>query len=183
MTIVMVTHERPLAERFADRLATMGDGKLLSASDSSTEAAPMKPRDLTDLALRNLREAILRNALTTLGVAVGVASLVAMLSLGVGFQELASQTPFAKRPVRHYFRHAKKQLSRHGAPAARTPSPTSLLAFWTKTRARKSRSFPMSSRSIHRCASSPKCASTTNRSPPWLPACRTLRAILARSTA
>jgi len=32
MTIVMVTHERPLAETFADRLATMGDGKLLSAS-------------------------------------------------------------------------------------------------------------------------------------------------------
>jgi putative ABC transport system permease protein len=51
----------------------------------------MKPRDLTDLALRNLREAILRNALTTLGVAVGVASLVAMLSLGVGLQELAAK--------------------------------------------------------------------------------------------
>ena len=32
MTIVMVTHERPLAERFADRLATMGDGRLLSIS-------------------------------------------------------------------------------------------------------------------------------------------------------
>ena len=31
MTIVMVTHERPLAERFADRLAIMGDGKLLSS--------------------------------------------------------------------------------------------------------------------------------------------------------
>jgi putative ABC transport system ATP-binding protein len=30
MTIVMVTHEHPLAERFADRLAVMGDGKLLS---------------------------------------------------------------------------------------------------------------------------------------------------------
>jgi putative ABC transport system ATP-binding protein len=30
MTIVMVTHERPLAEKFANRLATMGDGKLLS---------------------------------------------------------------------------------------------------------------------------------------------------------
>ena len=30
MTIVMVTHERPLAERFADRLATMGDGRLLT---------------------------------------------------------------------------------------------------------------------------------------------------------
>jgi putative ABC transport system ATP-binding protein len=32
MTIVMVTHERPLAEQFADRLAIMGDGKLLSTS-------------------------------------------------------------------------------------------------------------------------------------------------------
>ncbi len=51
----------------------------------------MKYRDLSDLALRNLREAILRNALTTLGVAVGVASLVAMLSLGVGLQQLASK--------------------------------------------------------------------------------------------
>jgi len=51
----------------------------------------MKPGDLGELALRNLREALLRNSLTTLGVAVGVASLVAMLSLGVGLQELASK--------------------------------------------------------------------------------------------
>ena len=51
----------------------------------------MKSRDLSELAARNLREAVLRNALTTLGVAVGVASLVAMLSLGVGLQTLASQ--------------------------------------------------------------------------------------------
>jgi putative ABC transport system permease protein len=51
----------------------------------------MKGRDLTELAVRNLCEAVLRNSLTTLGVAVGVASLVAMLSLGVGLQTLASQ--------------------------------------------------------------------------------------------
>jgi len=51
----------------------------------------MTARDLTELAVRNLREAILRNSLTTMGVAVGVASLVAMLSLGVGLQALASQ--------------------------------------------------------------------------------------------
>ena len=50
----------------------------------------MKFRDMTDLAVRNLREAVLRNSLTTLGVAVGVASLVAMLSLGVGLQQLAT---------------------------------------------------------------------------------------------
>jgi putative ABC transport system permease protein len=51
----------------------------------------VKARDLSELALRNLREALLRNSLTTLGIAVGVASLVAMLSLGVGLQALASQ--------------------------------------------------------------------------------------------
>jgi putative ABC transport system permease protein len=50
----------------------------------------MKRRDLGELALRNLREAVLRNSLTTLGIAVGVASLVAMLSLGVGLQNLAN---------------------------------------------------------------------------------------------
>jgi putative ABC transport system ATP-binding protein len=32
MTMVMVTHERALAENFADRLEIMGDGKLLSTS-------------------------------------------------------------------------------------------------------------------------------------------------------
>jgi putative ABC transport system permease protein len=51
----------------------------------------MKARDLTDLALRNLRESALRNALTTLGVAVGVASFVAIISIGVGLQQLASK--------------------------------------------------------------------------------------------
>jgi putative ABC transport system permease protein len=51
----------------------------------------VKTRDLTELAVRNLREAVLRNSLTTLGVAVGVASLVALLSLGVGLQTLASE--------------------------------------------------------------------------------------------
>lgn len=51
----------------------------------------MKLRDLTELAGRNLREAVLRNSLTTLGIGVGVASLVAILSLGVGLQQLANK--------------------------------------------------------------------------------------------
>jgi putative ABC transport system permease protein len=51
----------------------------------------MKLPDLTELALRNLRESLLRNSLTTIGISVGVASLVAMLSLGVGLQQLASR--------------------------------------------------------------------------------------------
>src|SRR5207248_2178559 len=51
----------------------------------------MKRSDSFELAARNLRESVLRNSLTTAGIAVGVASLVAMLSLGVGLQALASK--------------------------------------------------------------------------------------------
>jgi len=47
--------------------------------------------DVTDLAVRNLRESVFRNSLTTIGISVGVASLVAMLSLGIGLQQLASR--------------------------------------------------------------------------------------------
>src|SRR5258706_3316683 len=42
MTIVMVTHERHLAERFADRLATMGDGKLVTTLDSQRTGAGVR---------------------------------------------------------------------------------------------------------------------------------------------
>ena len=51
----------------------------------------MKAYDLLELAGRNLREAVLRNSLTTLGIGVGVASLVAMLSLGAGLQRVVSR--------------------------------------------------------------------------------------------
>jgi putative ABC transport system permease protein len=47
--------------------------------------------DLTELALRNLRESLLRNSLTTIGISVGVASLVAMLSLGTGLQQMLAR--------------------------------------------------------------------------------------------
>jgi putative ABC transport system permease protein len=51
----------------------------------------MTSRDLFDLASRNLRESVVRNGLTTAGIAVGVASLVAMISLGIGLQQLAGK--------------------------------------------------------------------------------------------
>ncbi|HET9838494.1 MAG TPA: ABC transporter permease [Candidatus Angelobacter sp.] len=51
----------------------------------------MRAYDLVELAGRNLREAGLRNSLTTLGIGVGVASLVAMLSLGIGLQKLVNR--------------------------------------------------------------------------------------------
>ena len=51
----------------------------------------MKIADLSELAVRNLKESLLRNSLTTVGISVGVASLVAMLALGIGLQKLASR--------------------------------------------------------------------------------------------
>jgi len=85
----------------------------------------MKLRDMTELAVRNLREAILRNSLTTLGVAVGVASLVAMLSLGVGLQQLASSRLTKSGLFDSIFVTAKSNLRGPGAgpPATRAASP------------------------------------------------------------
>ncbi len=84
----------------------------------------MKLRDLSDLAFRNLREAILRNSLTTLGVAVGVASLVAMLSLGVGLQQLATSRLAKSGLFDSIFVTPKTNLRGPGGgpPATRTPS-------------------------------------------------------------
>jgi len=86
----------------------------------------MKLRDMTELAVRNLREAIFRNTLTTLGVAVGVASLVAMLSLGVGLQQLASGRLTKSGLFDTVFVSPKLNL-RGGPPAAATQQPATRL--------------------------------------------------------
>jgi len=84
----------------------------------------MKFSDLGDLAFRNLRESVLRNSLTTLGVAVGVASLVAMLSLGVGLQQLATSRLAKTGLFDSIFVTPKTNLRGPGAgpPATRMPS-------------------------------------------------------------
>ena len=86
----------------------------------------MKLRDMTELAVRNLREAIFRNTLTTLGVAVGVASLVAMLSLGVGLQQLASNRLTKSGLFDTVFVSPKLNL-RGGPPAAASQQPATRL--------------------------------------------------------
>ncbi len=84
----------------------------------------MKLRDLTELAGRNLREALLRNSLTTLGIAVGVASLVAMLSLGVGLQELAAKRLTRSGLFDAVFVTSRMDLRGFGPRARPAPSAT-----------------------------------------------------------
>ena len=109
MTVLMVTHEQALAEKYAGRMVHLADGKLVENKRRGRRTRQrrypagrpgraarrgrntMKLYDLADLAVRNLRESVFRNSLTTIGISVGVASLVAMLSLGIGLQQLASR--------------------------------------------------------------------------------------------
>ncbi len=44
MTIIMVTHERPLAEQFATRIVTLGDGKLKSDAPNAGALQPVRNR-------------------------------------------------------------------------------------------------------------------------------------------
>ncbi len=88
----------------------------------------MKLYDVTDLAFRNLRESVFRNSLTTIGISVGVASLVAMLSLGIGLQQLASRRleksglfdtviATSRRDLRNF-----REQREEGPPPAESPS-------------------------------------------------------------
>jgi putative ABC transport system permease protein len=88
----------------------------------------MKLYDVADLAVRNLRESIFRNSLTTIGISVGVASLVAMLSLGIGLQQLASRrlqksglfdtvVVTSRRDLRNF-----REQREEGPPPAESPS-------------------------------------------------------------
>ncbi len=40
MTVIMVTHERPLAERYANRLVFLGDGKLVGELENTKASTP-----------------------------------------------------------------------------------------------------------------------------------------------
>jgi putative ABC transport system permease protein len=91
----------------------------------------MKTYDLSELALRNLRESSLRNSLTTIGISVGVASLVAMLSLGIGLQQLANRhlvksglfdtvVVMSRRDVRGFSRDDERNNSSASAAESRT---------------------------------------------------------------
>ncbi len=111
MTILIVTHEAEVAEA-ANRIITIRDGRIESdrtreapapeskkspkntkPAPSSTLAAEARPehgnrlRELFKQAFRSLFANKLRTFLSTLGVLIGVAAVIAMLAIGKGAQE------------------------------------------------------------------------------------------------
>jgi putative ABC transport system permease protein len=77
----------------------------------------MMRQDLFELAARNMHNARLRNALTTMGIAVGVASLVAMLSLGIGLQGFANHQLMKSGIFQTVFVTSKQDLRNREANA------------------------------------------------------------------
>jgi ABC-type lipoprotein export system ATPase subunit/ABC-type lipoprotein release transport system permease subunit len=99
VTLVLVTHNPDVAA-YADRIVHLFDGEI--SEIESTSKAPSEEfsrveggrpttgqlsfRDLVFTAFRNLRRRPIRNILTSAGVVIGIITLVAMVSLGVGVQ-------------------------------------------------------------------------------------------------
>ena len=105
-TIIMVTHDAALAGKYAHRTITHARRR----GDQRADGVLMTFRDTLDLALRNLRQAKLRTSLTTLGVAIGIASLAGMVSLGVGLRRSARRPVHQVGHVRHRDGHERRRI-------------------------------------------------------------------------
>jgi ABC-type lipoprotein export system ATPase subunit/ABC-type lipoprotein release transport system permease subunit len=100
VTLIVVTHD-PEVAAYADRIVYLRDGgveKVEETKNASTHKAPSNSipelaldgglsfRDLVRTAWENLRRRPVRNVLTAAGVLIGIVTLVAMVSFGVGVQ-------------------------------------------------------------------------------------------------
>lgn len=103
ITLVVVTHDQDVAS-FADRIVRLHDGKIAAVEKQnsktgeliglatsqyraiSTEEGHLTLTDTLQSAVRNLGRRPVRNILTAGGVLIGIVTLVAMVSFGVGVQ-------------------------------------------------------------------------------------------------
>ncbi len=103
VTLIIVTHDPDVAA-YADRIVHLRDGEISmieTLEDATRELGSATPpgfqsettpdsslsfKDLLGTALGNLRRRPVRNILTSAGVVIGIITLVAMVSFGVGVQ-------------------------------------------------------------------------------------------------
>ena len=145
----------------------------------------MKTRDLTDLALRNLREALLRNTSDYARCRSRCSFARCHAVSGRWPPGACVQTALAERAIRYDCGNAKKQHAGNGGSfgSGRRTRFRQTCSRSTKTRVMRLNDCRMSSRSIRRSGFSLKFALTTNPLPPSLPACLNPRGIPAPLTA
>ena len=93
-TIVLVTHETATAE-FANRIIRVKDGTMESdtpvAKKDHHRTGPIKIimlfRDAFKTATRSLTHGKMRSVLTMLGIVIGIASVIALMSIGQSAQD------------------------------------------------------------------------------------------------
>jgi ABC-type lipoprotein export system ATPase subunit/ABC-type lipoprotein release transport system permease subunit len=103
ITLVVVTHDQEVAS-YADRIVRLRDGQIAQVEtvehknnepadrgsfvsrNDEAKAGKLTLHDTLSSALRNLRRRPVRNVLTAAGVLIGIVTLVAMVSFGVGVQ-------------------------------------------------------------------------------------------------
>ena len=101
ITLVVVTHDADVAA-YASRTVHLRDGRIVEISSKETPISPqngqqpeplpgsgreqLRAADILQSALRNLGRRPVRNILTAGGVLIGIITLVAMVSFGVGVQ-------------------------------------------------------------------------------------------------
>ena len=116
VTVIVVTHERDIAD-YAQRVITMRDGKIVSDEINPTPTAlpPSSPQSIRvgsstpagtgqqpaaslgflgmvlGAAAQAIRRNTLRSVLTTLGVFIGVAALIAMVAVGQGANDAVAK--------------------------------------------------------------------------------------------
>jgi macrolide transport system ATP-binding/permease protein len=109
VTVILVTHDADVA-RFAERIITIQDGMVTAAEarppqlrrqEPAPAATPGRLRAglawqrlqwMVRTAMNGLRRNVLRAALTTLGIIIGVAAVIAMMEIGRGSSTAIQQT-------------------------------------------------------------------------------------------
>jgi ABC-type antimicrobial peptide transport system permease subunit len=96
--------------------------------------------DIVALAWRNLRQAKLRTALTTLGVVIGVAAIITMVSFGIGLQENIIVKAFSKLDlftlITVFGPSADEMIANAGADSVSGPRPETADSNQNSTRRR-----------------------------------------------
>lgn len=94
--VIMVTHNPQLAEKYADRIVSFQDGKIISDSnpydksekgkDFSLKKTSMSFLTALKLSANNIRTKLGRTFLTSFASSIGIIGIALILSLSVGFQ-------------------------------------------------------------------------------------------------